>query len=164
MTFRRAIPFAIALLFGAAGPLLAQGASLPFAGLPAGEAQDVEVSADTLRVNQADESAIFEGNVQVAVGDLRLTAARVEVVYAAEAGKIAALRASGNVLLSNGAETAEGDSAVYSLVDGQLLMEGSVILTQGQSALSGERLRIDLVAGTALVEGRVQTIFRTEGN
>lgn len=164
MTFRRAIPFAIVLLFGLTGQALAQGATLPFAGLPTGEAQDVEVSADSLRVNQADQTAIFEGNVQVSVGELRLTAAQVEVVYAQELGKIAALRASGGVLLSNGIETAEGDTAVYLLVEGQILIEGGVILTQGQSAVSGDRLRIDLEAGTALVEGRVQTIFRTEGN
>lgn len=152
------------VLIAMASPGFSQGAELPFAGLPAGQAQDVEVSADTLSVDQASRTAVFEGNVQVGVGELRLTAAVVEVVYAEEAGKIAALRASGGVLFSNGRETAEGDTAYYDLVTGQILLEGSVILTQGPSALSGDRLRIDLEAGTARVEGRVQTIFRTEGN
>lgn len=164
MKRRYAIPVAMAMLFGASTPLLSQGASLPFAGLPAGQAQDVEVAADSLMVDQATATAVFVGDVQVGIGELRLSAARVEVVYAEEAGKIAALRASGGVILSNGTESAEGDTAYYDLVAGQMLLEGSVILTQGPSAISGERLRVDLVAGTAVMEGRVQTIFRTEGN
>lgn len=164
MMMRMLRPIAAVLVMSVATPALPQGAEMPFAGLPSGVAQDVEVSADALSVDQASKTAVFEGNVQVGVGDLRLTAASVEVVYAEEAGKISALSASGGVLFSNGRETAEGDTAYYDLVSGQILIEGSVILTQGPSALSGDRLRIDLVAGTARVEGRVQTIFRTEGN
>ncbi len=146
----------------------AQGAQVPFAGLSKGEAQTVEVAADGLEIDQATNSAVFSGNVVIGIGDLRLAADRVEVVYAtgdgAAIGAIRALRASGNVVFTSGGEAAESDAATYEIETGNVLMEGNVILTQGPNALSGERLRIDLNAGTAVMEGRVQTIFQTTGS
>lgn len=147
---------------------LAQGAQVPFAGLAKGESQTVEVAADGLEIDQAANSAVFIGNVVIGIGDLRLSADRVEVLYSTEEGAaigaIRALRASGNVIFTSGGEAAESDTAIYEIEDGNVLMEGNVILTQGANALSGERLRIDLNAGTARMEGRVQTIFQTTGN
>jgi lipopolysaccharide export system protein LptA len=67
--------------------------------------------------------------------------------------------ASGNVTLSNGAEAAESESAIYDVAAGTILMEGDVLLTQGANALSSERLTIDLNAGTGALDGRVRTIF-----
>jgi len=144
----------------------AQGAQLPFGSLSSGEAQQVEIAADSLSIDQATKSAVFSGNVVAGMGELRLSAARVEVIYAEEggAGAVKALRASGDVVFVSGTDSAQADSAVYELVEGNVLMEGNVILTQGQNALSGQRLRIDLNAGTAQMEGRVQTIFQTQAN
>lgn len=149
-----------------AATAFAQGAQVPFGGLQSGEAQQVEIAADSLSIDQATTTAIFSGNVVAGMGALRLSADSVEVLYAqAEgAGAVRALRAAGNVVFVSGNDSAQADSAVYELVEGNVLMEGNVILTQGANALSGERLRIDLNAGTALMEGRVQTIFQTQGN
>ena len=144
----------------------AQGASLPFGTLGAGTAEQVEIAADTLSIDQATQTAVFAGNVVAGMGALRLSADRIEVVYDNEsgAGKVKALKASGNVVFVSGEDAAQADTATYELVAGNVLMEGNVILTQGQNALSGQRLRIDLNAGTAQMEGRVQTIFQTGGN
>ena len=144
----------------------AQGAQVPFGSLTSGEAQQVEIAADSLAIDQATKTAVFSGGVVAGMGELRLSADSVEVVYAEEGsvGAVRALRAKGSVIFVSGDDSARADSAVYNLVEGDVLMEGNVILTQGQNALSGERLRIDIDAGTALMEGRVQTIFQTEGN
>ena len=144
----------------------AQGAQVPFGSLTSGEAQQVEIAADSLAIDQATKTAVFSGEVVAGMGELRLSADRVEVVYSEEggAGAVRALRASGNVIFVSGQDSAQADSAIYELVEGNVLMEGNVILTQGQNALSGQRLRIDINAGTALMEGRVQTVFQTEGN
>ena len=149
-----------------AGAAFAQGAQVPFGNLASGEAQQVEIAADSLSIDQATQMAVFTGNVVAGLGELRLSADRVEVIYATEggAGAVRALRASGNVIFVSGQDSAQADSAVYELVEGNVLMEGNVILTQGQNALSGQRLGIDINAGTAQMEGRVQTIFQTEGN
>ncbi len=144
----------------------AQGATLPFGTLGAGEAEQVEIAADTLSIDQATQLAVFTGNVVAGMGALKLSADRVEVVYDTQSGTgaVKALKATGNVVFVSGEDSATADSATYELVAGNVLMEGNVILTQGQNALSGQRLRIDLTAGTAQMEGRVQTIFQTGGN
>ena len=145
--------------------VFAQGAALPFGTLGSGEAEQVEIAADSLSIDQATQVAVFTGNVEAGMGELRLSADRVEVVYdSAGGGKVKALKATGNVVFVSGEDSATADTATYELVAGNVLMEGNVILTQGQNALSGQRLRIDLNAGTAQMEGRVQTIFQTGGN
>jgi len=144
----------------------AQGATLPFGALSTGTAEQVEIAADTLSIDQATQTAVFSGNVVAGMGELRLSADRVEVVYDTESGSgaVKALKAIGNVVFVSGNDSAQADTATYELVAGNVLMEGNVILTQGQNALSGQRLRIDLNANTAQMEGRVQTIFQTGGN
>jgi len=150
------------------GMALAQGAQVPFAGLSVGANSTVEVSADSLSIDQESGKAIFSGNVIVGIENMRLSADFVEVVYAAGTdggtGAISGLIAKGNVVFSNGEEAAEGDVANLDLEAGEIVMTGDVILTQGQNALSGQSLRIDLNTGTALIEGRVQTIFQTGGS
>jgi len=144
----------------------AQGATLPFGALSAGEAEQVEIAADTLSIDQATQTAVFSGNVVAGMGELRLSADQVVVVYETESGSgaVRALKATGNVVFVSGEDSAQADTATYELVAGNVLMEGNVILTQGQNALYGQKLRIDLNAGTAKMEGRVQTIFQTGGN
>lgn len=141
---------------------VAQGADVPFGGFAHDSSQPVEITADSLSVDQARGAAVFEGNVVVGQGTLRLAAERIDVSYATtgETGRIDRLEATGKVTLTNGAEAAEAGTAVYEVATGTVLMEGDVLLTQGQNALSGERLRIDLGSGTARMEGRVRTIFQ----
>ncbi len=155
---------ALMTLFAVAA--FAQGATLPFGSLSAGEAEQVEIAADTLSIDQATQTAVFIGNVVAGMGELKLSADQVEVVYDTEsgAGAVRALKATGNVVFVSGEDAAQADTATYELVAGNVLMEGNVILTQEQNALSGQKLRIDLNAGTAQMEGRVQTIFQTGSN
>lgn len=150
------------------GLALGQGAQVAFGGLKHDSSLPVEVTADSLQVNQADGSAVFTGNVVIGQGDMRLTAARVEVEYAAEgadaAGRISTMRASGRVTVVTGADAAEGNEALYTIDTGTIVMTGDVILTQGQNALSGQRLVVNLEDGTGVMEGRVKTIFQTGGS
>ncbi len=159
----------IALItFLIAGNAFAQGAQVPFAGLELGKDTKVEVTADTLGIDQQSGKAVFSGNVVIGIQVMRLTADKVEVVYSSKnagaAGPISTLYATGNVVFTNGAEAAEGNEARINLETNIIIMTGDVILTQGQNALSAQKLRIDLKAGTALLEGRVQTIFQTGTN
>lgn len=153
------------LSFASIGTAFAQGAQVPFAGLAIGPNSTVEISADSLTLDQKSGTAIFFGNVIVGIENMRLSADSVEVIYQAGTdggtGAIVGLIAKGNVVFSNGVEAAEGDVANLDLEAGIIIMTGNVILTQGQNALSGQTLRIDLNTGTAVIEGRVQTIFQT---
>lgn len=151
-------------------PLLAQAqdAEVAFGGLKHDSSLPVEVTADQLTVDQADGTAVFTGGVVIGQGEMRLSADRVRVNYAAAGGdatgRIERLHATGNVVLVNGAEAAEAQEAIYTIDSGTVVMTGSVLLTQGQNALSGERLVVDLSRGTGTMEGRVKTIFQSGGN
>jgi lipopolysaccharide export system protein LptA len=163
---RLSIPALILVCAGAAA--LAQGTTTPLSDFKHDSNQPVEITSDTLEVDQAAGKAIFTGTVKVAQGELRLAADRLEVFYvqadasaegAPAQGGIERMAASGNVTLTTGAEAAESERASYVVSTGLVEMEGDVLLTQGPNALSGQKLYIDLNAGTGRMEGRVQTIF-----
>jgi lipopolysaccharide export system protein LptA len=155
--------FHLPALLLAPGLVLAQGAEVPFGGLSHDASLPVEITADTLELDQAAGTALFTGTVKVGQGTLRMAADRMEVFYAGEPGSgtgaIERMQADGNVTLSNGTEAAESARATYEVATGIIEMEGDVLLTQGANALSSERLRIDLNAGKGALEGRVRTIF-----
>lgn len=146
----------------------AQNASVAFGGLKHDASLPVEITADALKVDQASNSAVFDGNVVAGQGGMRLSAGRVQVEYAAQngsaTGKVSRLVATGGVTLVNGAEAAEAQKAIYAVNEAKIVMSGDVILTQGENALSGETLVIDLKTGRGQMEGRVRTIFQTGGN
>lgn len=159
--FRRL--FVPILMVCAAASAAAQGTQITFGGLQQDTSLPVEVQADSLRLNQADNSAVFSGNVLVGQGDLRLSAAEVRVEYAAEGGAIERLLASGGVTMATPEEAAEAQQADYAVAAGTVVLTGDVLLTQGPNAVSGQRLTVDLKAGTGVMEGRVTTIFTPQG-
>ena len=143
--------------------VFAQGTSVAFKGLKQDTTLPVEVTADALAVDQSTGLATFTGNVRVAQGSLVMTAGEIRVEYAAEAGKIAKLHASGGVTFANAGDAAEAQDAIYTIDSGSLVLSGNVLLTQGKTAISGQKLVIDLKAGTGVMEGRVQTVFQPKG-
>lgn len=126
--------------------------------------QPVEVTADNLSVDQSTGTAIFTGNVLIGQGEMRLSAARVLVVYRAENAGIARLEATGGVTLVSGPDAAESERADYNIDDGTIVMSGNVLLAQGASALSADKMSVRLSDGTAQMSGRVKTILQTGGN
>jgi lipopolysaccharide export system protein LptA len=153
------------LLTMTASMVVGQGASIAMGTPDFDTGQPVEVSADTLSVDQSTGQAIFAGNVLVVQGQVRMTAGRVLVVYGSDASGAASgidrLEADGGVTFVTATDAAEAEAAIYSVSGGTVTLSGDVLLTQGQNAISGDRLVIDLASGTGQVEGRVRTIFQT---
>jgi lipopolysaccharide export system protein LptA len=135
----------------------------PFGGFKHDNTQPIEITADSLEVREAEQRAIFAGEVVAGQGDLRLTAETLNVWYAengGETGAIERVRAEGDVFLSSGAETARGEWAEYEVTSGLVTMGGGVTLAQGENAIKGERLFVDLTQGTGRIEGgRVRSVF-----
>lgn len=154
----------IALCAGLALPALAQGTNVAFGGLKADTGLPVEVTAESLSVNQADGTAEFSGKVLVKQGEMRLEAASVRVEYGAEGKEISRLHAQGGVLLVNATDAAQAAQAVYTIATGEVVMTGDVLMTQGQTAIKGQKLVIDLKSGTGRMEGGVTTTFTPGGN
>ncbi len=124
----------------------------------------VELTADSLSIDQASGTAIFDGNVMIVQGDLRLTAGRVEVIYGADTSEISRLLASEGVTFVTADEAAEAQQADYDIASGLLVMTGDVLLTQGPSAISAGQMTINVTDGTATMEGRVRTVLQQGGN
>ena len=142
-------------------PGLAQTA-IGFGGVAHDARQPIEVTSDSLSVDQATGNAIFAGNVIVIQGDLRMAAAEVSVFYGDQDGsqQVDQVIATGGVLLTRGADAAEGNRAEYSVGTAAMLLTGDVLVTQGRTAISGDRLSIDLNTGNGTVEGRVRTVLQ----
>jgi lipopolysaccharide export system protein LptA len=152
-----------------ASMVLGQGASIAMGTPDFDTGQPVEVSADTLSVDQGTGQAVFAGNVLVVQGEVRMSAGRILVVYGSDASGNASgidrLEADGGVTFVTATDAAESQEAIYSVSGGTVTLSGDVLLTQGANAISGDRLVIDLASGTGQMEGRVRTIFGTgDGN
>lgn len=150
-------------------PAMAQGTEVDFGAQEHDASQEVEVTADKLSIDQEDGSAIFEGDVVIGQGEMRISAAKVRIEYetneeGGNSGRIERLIATGGVTLVNGEETMQADTAEYTIGDATIQMIGSVVMTQGTSALSSDRAFVELETGKAVLEGRVRTILQAGGN
>lgn len=141
---------------------IAQGQTtqVGFGGLRQDTSAPVEVTSDSLTVDQAKGGATFAGNVLVVQGEMRLAAQKVDVTYGTDGQGIAEIHASGGVTLATSLEAAESAEAHYTIANGALVMTGNVLLTQGNTTMAGEKLVADLRAGTGQMEGRVKTTFQ----
>jgi len=142
-----------------ATPVSAQQAGVRFGGLTQDTSAPVEVTSETLSVDQADGSAVFTGNVLVKQGEMRMTAATIRVEYGDGGQGIQRLLASGGVTLVSPTDAAESDEAVYTIGSGTVVMTGNVLMTQGAAAISGNKMTVNLKDGTGTVTGNVKTIF-----
>ncbi|MDC1398928.1 LptA/OstA family protein [Yoonia sp.] len=138
--------------------------SVALGGLSVDTSAAIEVSADSLSIDQDTSTAIFDGNVIIGQGDLRITAGQVEVIYGEDTSQIARLLASNGVTFVTTTEAAEAQQADYDITTGLLVLTGEVLLTQGASAISAGRMVINVTDGTALMDGRVRTILQQGDN
>ena len=154
---------ATGVAFWAAGAV-AQEAKIAFGDLNQDTSLPVEVQADQLAVNNADNTAVLTGNAVVTKGEMKLAAGEVQVKYSTDQKEIDQLIASGGVIVTNLGDAAEAKEAVYTIATGQMVLTGDVLLTQGPSAMAGQKLTINLKDGTGIMEGRVTTTFVPGGN
>jgi lipopolysaccharide export system protein LptA len=154
---------ALALALAAAQPATAQ-TNINLGGIRADSTAAVEVTAETLSVDQDSGTAVFSGNVIIGQGDMRISAENVRVVYSDATGDIAQLLATGGVTFVTATEAAQAQTADYNLATGIMILSGDVLLTQGASALTAEQMTVDLETGQAQLSGGVRTVFQQDGN
>ena len=162
--FLAGIVLACLPLMLAAPDVAAQGARVAFGSTEQDRGQPVEVTSESLNVNQNDNTAVFEGDVVIAQGAMRLAAPRVLVVYLADQSGIERLEATGGVTLVSGEDAAEAARADYNIITGMIELRGDVLLVQGANAITGDTMLVDTVAGTARVTGRVKTVLQPGGD
>ena len=139
---------------------VAENASLAFGGKDLAADAPIEITSESLEVDQSNGTVVFSGDVLISQGVLRLSAAKVLVSYDNDTSMIATINASDGVVLVSGAEAAEADGAEYDVQSRTVLMSGKVVLMQGNFALSAKQMRIDLKDGSAQMIGRVKTVLQ----
>lgn len=142
----------------------AQQTQVAFGAQKADPSLPVEVTSESLNVNQETGSAEFTGNVIVIQGEMRLTAERVLVIYNADRSGIERMEATEDVVLVSPPDAAEGDWAEYTIDSGVIVMRGNVLLMQGPSTISGDQMNANLTTGTATMTGNVKTILQQGAN
>jgi lipopolysaccharide export system protein LptA len=146
----------------------------------------IEITADTLTVRQAENLAIFSGDVDAVQGDVSLKADELRVFYLNEdngsgngqAGpttsqNIRRIEAEGNVLLAAPEQSASGERGVYEVQAGRVTLMGNVALSSPENIIRGGHLELDLNTGVATLnpampdeEGRserVRAVFQSQG-
>lgn len=159
----RAVIFIVALLsLPLASVAAAQGANIAFGNIKQDTNAPVEVSADSLAIDQATGRATLTGNVLIGQGAMRISAASMTIVYSADRSQIAQMKATGGVTLASGDDAAEAQSAEYNVSSGLILLSGNVLLVQGNTAITADKMRVDTNSGTAQMQGRVRTVLNVK--
>lgn len=132
-----------------------------FGGVSYDDSQPVEVTADSLTVDQASGEAVFSGNVIVVQGGLRMAAGMVRIVYGTNGGEreVREVIATGGVLVTRGTDAAEGTQARFDVASSLLTLTGDVLVTQGPTAIAGDRMVVNMRTGNGSVDGRVRTVL-----
>lgn len=160
----------------AATPAQAQRLADGLTGFSQQSDDPIEIEADNLEVLDAQNMAIFRGNVEVVQGTATLRTAELRVHY--EGGQEGAigptsnqglrlLEAIGNVQIRSEDQYASGDRAEFDFIAEIITLTGAVTLQQGENFVSGQRLTVDLKtresrldsAPQASGSGRVSGVF-----
>lgn len=154
---------AVGLCLSVHTPAWAQGA-VAFTGIQQDTSLPVEVTSDSLSVDQGNGAATFTGNVVIKQGEMTITSDTARVEYGKDNSQIERLILNGNVVFATPSEKAESADALYTVATGVVEMTGNVLLTQGPNTINGQTLVYNLDKGTGTMEGRVTTVFTPNGN
>jgi len=142
-------------------------AALALFSLPAMAQNPVEITADNFTLNEANQEAVFTGNVVVVHPTVTVWAPRVVVIYG-EGGTsdIESFEALGDVRLETDEQTATGERAVFDPKAQTLHLTGNVTVVNASGTVKGPELLVNLDTNTSTFTGadgnRVTGVFTTQ--
>ena len=130
-------------------------------GLRLNGSEPIEIESDTLEVKEAENKAIFTGNVSVTQGPTLLKSGTMTVFYAKDGGSAATgssnierLEVDGKVYVKSDRQVATGDNGTFDMKSEVLVLTGKeVILSEGKNVLRGCKLTVQMKSGQAQVDG-----------
>jgi len=170
------------LLLGLVPSLAQSGATSQVSGLKLAGDKPIQIESDKLEVRQAENVAIFTGNVTVVQGPTLMKAGKMMVYYikdpnAAAKGTEAAgaamtgsanidhLVVENKVYIKSNDQIATGDTGKFDMKTQVLVLSGKeVVLSQGDNVLKGCKLTVQMKSGLGNVEGcpRVIMMFKPQ--
>ncbi len=113
----------------------------------------IEITADRLDADSANESVDFTGNVGAVQGEVTLQADRLHAEYSKKTRAIEKITADGNVRVTQGDRKARAAKAVFYNIDQKIELSGGAELVQGENDLKGEKVTIYLRENRTEVRG-----------
>jgi lipopolysaccharide export system protein LptA len=138
-------PFAFAAMV-LASPAMAQDALT--------NGQPIQVTADSLSIEEAKKEATFTGNVVISRPNLTVTAATVVVIYGSGIDDVQNFDASGSVRIETPGQVATGDRAVFDPKTQILRLTGNVLVQNSAGTIGGAVLTVDLETNNTVFEAR----------
>lgn len=115
---------------------------------PAWAQGKVTITSDRFVVNEGQNQAMFEGNVEVTQPDLSVSADKIIVHYGASAGDIKDMEAIGHVRLKTAEQNVTGDRGVYDPDTRIMHLYGNVVVINAQGRVTGPELLANLKTNT----------------
>jgi len=132
------------------------------------ENEPIEIKAEEAEIvdRGEDRKLVFQRNVRVRQGDIRLESDVLEAEYRKGEAEPDRLVARGSVKVDQGYRRARCDRAVYLRLEQRLSCEGHAELVQGCDVVRGDSIQFDLAGDEAHVVGAASIVIRpseTEG-
>jgi lipopolysaccharide export system protein LptA len=132
--------------------------------------QPIEVEADRMELREQENISIYEGNVTLVQGSLRISSDRM-VIYFNDANELTLLEMTGKPAklsqLDNQRQQVRGEAEQidYSELESLLILRKSAYLDQAGDIIRGELIRMDtetnnIEAGTSEPEDRVKMVIQ----
>ena len=149
------------LILGSGGALAQTEAESRITGLRLNGNEPIEIESDKLEVREAENLAVFTGNVSVTQGPTILKSGTMTVYYAKDGGSAATgssnierLEVDGKVYVKSDRQVATGDRGVFDMKTEVLVLSGDeVVLSEGKNVLRGCKLTVQMKTGRAQVDG-----------
>jgi lipopolysaccharide export system protein LptA len=146
--------------------LLAALAPAAFAA-PAASREPLKIKSDTLKADNENKTATFEGKVVARQGDLTLYADRLLISYSGAGQELSRVEAFGNVRILQGNRQASGAHAIYEPKEARILLDGSPKVVQGEDVITGKLITYYVNEQRSVVTGgpaqRVEAVIHPGG-
>ena len=151
----------VMLILGSGGAFAQTEAESRITGLRLNGNEPIEIESDKLEVREAENLAVFTGNVSVTQGPTILKSGTMTVYYAKDGGSAATgsssierLEVDGKVYVKSDKQVATGDRGVFDMKTEVLVLSGDeVVLSEGNNVLRGCKLTVQMKTGRAQVDG-----------
>lgn len=172
---RLAVAASALMMLGLAPSWAQSGTTSQLSGLKLSGDKPIQIESDKLEVRQADNVAVFSGNVNVVQGPTLLKAGKMTVYYVKDPKAASSTEAAGaamtgsanidrlevadKVYIKSDNQVATGDRGTFDMKSQVLVLSGEkVVLSQGDNVLVGCKLTVQMKSGLAQVDacgGRV---------
>lgn len=139
----------------------AQGGRPASAGFFGDKDTPLVITADSMEIQRKTNTIIYNGNVLVVRGDVKIASDALLARYDAKGGGLRSVVAEGTVRVRHAGREMTGDKAVFDGAEETIVVSGNTTVQDGNNSISGDRITVFMKEDRVLVEnsgGRVKAV------